>query len=185
MIPDILLFEIMTIFLVVSVIVMLLVVDAFILAGKLDFLVGRSLKYELYGSLPRLRVITALSVSLSAISVILLLECEPDSRTMRITGFLAALVPPLLGVLANIWARKNCRVDEMNPIFVSRMMRNEKYNVARVSFLMVTWTLVVAIGYLSVYFFCNNALFWKVYFAILVLVSVAFGILQFTWAKKS
>ena len=57
----------MTIFLVVSVIVMLLVVDAFILAGKLDFLVGRSLKYEMYGNLPRLRVITALSVSLSAI----------------------------------------------------------------------------------------------------------------------
>ena len=67
MIPDILLFEIMTIFLVVSVIVLLLVVDALILAGKLDFLMGRSLKLEVYGSLPRLRVITALSMFLTAI----------------------------------------------------------------------------------------------------------------------
>ena len=175
----------MTVVLIILAVVLLLVVDALILAGKLDFLMGRSLKLEVYGSLPRLRVITALSVSLSAISVILLLECEPDSRTMRITGALAALVPPLLGVLANIWARKNCRVDEMNPIFVSRMMRNEKYNVSRVSFLMAAWTLVAGIGYISVYSFCNNALFWKVYFAILLLVSVAFGILQFTWAKKS
>ena len=175
----------MTIFLVVSVIVMLLVVDTFILAGKLDFIVGRSLKYEMYGSLPRLRVITALSVSLSAISVILLLECEPDSRTMRITGALATFVSLLLGILSYTWARNNCRVDELNPIFVSRIIRDEKYNVSRMGFLAIVWTLVAGFGYISVYFFCNNALFWKVYFAILLLVSVAFGILQFTWAKKS
>ena len=73
----------------------------------------------------------------------------------------------------------------MNPIFVSRMMQNEKYNVSRVSFLMVAWTLVAGIGYLAVYFFCNNALFWKIYFAILVLVSVALFVLQYTWARKS
>jgi hypothetical protein len=94
-------------------------------------------------------------------------------------------VSSLLGVLGGIWVRKKGRANEMNPIFVSRMMRNEKYNVSRVSFLMAAWTLVAGIGYISVYFFCNNALFWKVYFAILLLVSVAFGILQFTWAKKS
>ena len=175
----------MTVFLVILAVILLLVVDALILAGKLDFLMGRSLKLEVYGSLPRLRVITALSMFLTAIPLILLLTCEPDSLTLKNVNVLAGLVSSLLGVLGGIWARKNCRVDEMNPIFVSRMMRNEKYNVSRVSFLMAAWTLVAGFGYISVYFFCNNALFWKVYFAILLLVSVAFGILQFTWAKKS
>lgn len=175
----------MTVFLVISAVILLLVVDALILAGKLDFLMGRSLKLEVYGSLPRLRVITALSMFLTAIPLILLLTCEPDSLTMKNANVLAGLMSSLLGVLGGIWVRKKGRANEMNPIFVSRMMRNEKYNVSRVSFLMAAWTLVAGIGYLSVYSFCNNALFWKVYFAILVLVSVAFGILQFTWAKKS
>ena len=175
----------MTVVIVVSAIILLLVVDALILAGKLDFLMGRSLKLEVYGSLPRLRVITALSMFLTAIPLILLLTCEPDSLTMKNANVLFGLVSSLLGVLGGIWVRKKGRANEMNPIFVSRMMRNEKYNVSRVSFLMAAWTLVAGFGYISVYFFCNNALFWKVYFAILLLVSVAFGILQFTWAKKS
>ena len=175
----------MTVFLVILAVILLLVVDALILAGKLDFLMGRSLKLEVYGSLPRLRVITALSMFLTAIPLILLLTCEPDSLTMKNANVLFGLVSSLLGVLGGIWVRKKGRANEMNPIFVSRMMQNEKYNVSRVSFLMVAWTLVAGIGYLAVYFFCNNALFWKVYFAILLLVSVAFGILQFTWAKKS
>ena len=175
----------MTVVLIISAIVLLLVVDVLILAGKLDFLMGRSLKLEVYGSLPRLRVITALSMFLTAIPLILLLTCEPDSLTMKNANVLAGLVSSLLGVLGGIWVRKKGRANEMNPIFVSRMMRNEKYNVSRVSFLMAAWTLVAGFGYISVYFFCNNALFWKVYFAILLLVSVAFGILQFTWAKKS
>ena len=175
----------MTVVIVVSAIILLLVVDALILAGKLDFLMGRSLKLEVYGSLPRLRVITALSMFLTAIPLILLLTCEPDSLTMKNANILFGLVSSLLGVLSNTWARKKSGANEMNPIFVSRMMQNEKYNVSRVSFLMAAWTLVAGIGYISVYFFCNNALFWKVYFAILLLVSVAFGILQFTWAKKS
>lgn len=175
----------MTVVLIISAIVLLLVVDALILAGKLDFLIGRSLKLEVYGSLPRLRVITALSMFLTAIPLILLLTCESDSLTLKNVNVLAGLVSSLLGVLGGIWVRKKGRANEMNPIFVSRMMRNEKYNVSRVSFLMAAWTLVAGIGYISVYFFCNNALFWKAYFAILLLVSVAFGILQFTWAKKS
>ena len=175
----------MTVFLVILAVILLLVVDALILAGKLDFLMGRSLKLEVYGSLPRLRVITALSMFLTAIPLILLLTCEPDSLTMKNANVLAGLVSSLLGVLGGIWVRKKGRANEMNPIFVSRMMRNEKYNVSRVSFLMAAWTLVAGFGYISVYSFCNNALFWKVYFAILLLVSVAFGILQFTWAKKS
>ena len=175
----------MTVVLIISAVILLLVVDALILAGKLDFLMGRSLKLEVYGSLPRLRVITALSMFLTAIPLILLLTCEPDSLTLKNVNVLAGLVSSLLGVLGGIWVRKKGRANEMNPIFVSRMMRNEKYNVSRVSFLMAAWTLVAGIGYISVYFFCNNALFWKVYFAILLLVSVAFGILQFTWAKKS
>ena len=175
----------MTVVLIISAIVLLLVVDALILAGKLDFLMGSSLKLEVYGSLPRLRVITALSMFLTAIPLILLLTCEPDSLTLKNVNVLAGLVSSLLGVLGGIWVRKKGRANEMNPIFVSRMMRNEKYNVSRVSFLMAAWTLVAGFGYISVYFFCNNALFWKVYFAILLLVSVAFGILQFTWAKKS
>ena len=175
----------MTVFLVILAVILLLVVDALILAGKLDFLMGRSLKLEVYGSLPRLRVITALSMFLTAIPLILLLTCEPDSLTMKNANVLAGLVSSLLGVLGGIWVRKKGRANEMNPIFVSRMMQNEKYNVSRVSFLMAAWTLVAGIGYISVYSFCNNALFWKVYFAILLLVSVAFGILQFTWAKKS
>ena len=175
----------MTVVIVASAIVLLLVVDFLILAGKLDFLMGRSLKLEVYGSLPRLRVITALSMFLTAIPLILLLTCEPDSLTMKNANVLFGLVSSLLGVLGGIWVRKKGRANEMNPIFVSRMMQNEKYNVSRVSFLMVAWTLVAGIGYISVYFFCNNALFWKVYFAILLLVSVALGILQFTWAKKS
>ena len=175
----------MTVFLVILAVILLLVVDALILAGKLDFLMGRSLKLEVYGSLPRLRVITALSMFLTAIPLILLLTCESDSLTMKNANVLAGLVSSLLGVLGGIWVRKKGRANEMNPIFVSRMMRNEKYNVSRVSFLMAAWTLVAGFGYISVYFFCNNALFWKVYFAILLLVSVAFGILQFTWAKKS
>ena len=175
----------MTVFLVILAVILLLVVDALILAGKLDFLMGRSLKLEVYGSLPRLRVITALSMFLTAIPLILLLTCEPDSLTIKNANVLAGLVSSLLGVLGGIWVRKKGRANEMNPIFVSRMMQNEKYNVSRVSFLMAAWTLVAGFGYISVYFFCNNALFWKVYFAILLLVSVAFGILQFTWAKKS
>ena len=175
----------MTVVLIISAIVLLLVVDTLILAGKLDFLMGRSLKLEVYGSLPRLRVITALSMFLTAIPLILLLSCESDSLTLKNVNVLAGLVSSLLGVLGGIWVRKKGWANEMNPIFVSRMMRNEKYNVSRVSFLMAAWTLVAGIGYISVYFFCNNALFWKVYFAILLLVSVAFGILQFTWAKKS
>ncbi len=175
----------MAVVLIILAVVLLLVVDALILAGKLDFLMGRSLKLEVYGSLPRLRVITALSMFLTAIPLILLLTCEPDSLTVKNANVLAGLVSSLLGVLGGIWVRKKGRANEMNPIFVSRMMRNEKYNVSRVSFLMAAWTLVAGIGYISVYFFCNNALFWKVYFAILLLVSVAFGILQFTWAKKS
>ena len=175
----------MTVVLIISAVILLLVVDALILAGKLDFLMGRSLKLEVYGSLPRLRVITALSMFLTAIPLILLLTCEPDSLTVKNANVLAGLVSSLLGVLGGIWVRKKGRANEMNPIFVSRMMRNEKYNVSRVSFLMAAWTLVAGFGYISVYFFCNNALFWKVYFAILLLVSVAFGILQFTWAKKS
>ena len=175
----------MTVVLIILAVILLLVVDALILAGKLDFLVGRSLKLEVYGSLPRLRVITALSMFLTAIPLILLLTCEPDSLTLKNVNVLAGLVSSLLGVLGGIWVRKKGRANEMNPIFVSRMMRNEKYNVSRVSFLMAAWTLVAGFGYISVYFFCNNALFWKVYFAILLLVSVAFGILQFTWAKKS
>lgn len=175
----------MTVVLVILAVILLLVVDALILAGKLDFLMGRSLKLEVYGSLPRLRVITALSMFLTAIPLILLLTCEPDSLTLKNVNVLAGLVSSLLGVLGGIWVRKKGRANEMNPIFVSRMMRNEKYNVSRVSFLMAAWTLVAGFGYISVYFFCNNALFWKVYFAILLLVSVAFGILQFTWAKKS
>ena len=175
----------MTVVLIISAVILLLVVDALILAGKLDFLVGRSLKLEVYGSLPRLRVITALSMFLTAIPLILLLTCEPDSLTMKNANVLFGLVSSLLGVLGGIWVRKKGRANEMNPIFVSRMMRNEKYNVSRVSFLMAAWTLVAGFGYISVYSFCNNALFWKVYFAILLLVSVAFGILQFTWAKKS
>lgn len=175
----------MTVVLIILAVILLLVVDALILAGKLDFLMGRSLKLEVYGSLPRLRVITALSMFLTAIPLILLLTCEPDSLTLKNVNVLAGLVSSLLGVLGGIWVRKKGRANEMNPIFVSRMMRNEKYNVSRVSFLMAAWTLVAGIGYVSVYFFCNNALFWKVYFAILLLVSVAFGILQFAWAKKS
>jgi hypothetical protein len=175
----------MTVVLIILAVILLLVVDALILAGKLDFLMGRSLKLEVYGSLPRLRVITALSMFLTTIPLILLLTCEPDSLTLKNVNVLAGLVSSLLGVLGGIWVRKKGRANEMNPIFVSRMMRNEKYNVSRVSFLMAAWTLVAGIGYISVYFFCNNALFWKVYFAILLLVSVAFGILQFTWAKKS
>ena len=175
----------MTVVIVASAIVLLLVVDFLILAGKLDFLMGRSLKFEMYGSLPRLRVITALSMFLTAIPLILLLTCEPDSLTMKNANVLAGLVSSLLGVLGGIWVRKKGRANEMNPIFVSRMMRNEKYNVSRVSFLMAAWTLVAGIGYISVYSFCNNALFWKVYFAILVLVSVAFFVLQYTWARKS
>ena len=174
----------MSVFLVILAVILLLVVDALILAGKLDFLMGRSLKLEVYGSLPRLRVITALSMFLTAIPLILLLTCEPDTLTMKNANVLFGLVSSLLGVLGGIWVRKKGRANEMNPIFVSRMMRNEKYNVSRVSFLMAAWTLVAGFGYISVYFFCNNALFWKVYFAILLLVSVAFGILQFTWAKK-
>ena len=43
----------MTVVIVASAIVLLLVVDFLILAGKLDFLMGRSLKLEVYGSLPR------------------------------------------------------------------------------------------------------------------------------------
>ena len=175
----------MTVVLIILAVILLLVVDALILAGKLDFLMGRSLKLEVYGSLPRLRVITALSMFLTAIPLILLLTCEPDSLTVKNANVLAGLVSSLLGVLGGIWVRKKGRANEMNPIFVSRMMRNEKYNVSRVSFLMAAWTLVAGIGYISVYFFCNNALFWKVYFAILVLVSVALCVLQFTWAKKS
>ena len=175
----------MTVVLIILAVVLLLVVDALILAGKLDFLMGRSFKLEVYGSLPRLRVITALSMFLTAIPLILLLTCEPDSLTIKNANVLAGLVSSLLGVLGGIWVRKKGRANEMNPIFVSRMMRNEKYNVSRVSFLMAAWTLVAGFGYISVYSFCNNALFWKVYFAILLLVSVAFGILQFTWAKKS
>ena len=175
----------MTVVLIILAVILLLVVDALILAGKLDFLMGRSLKLEVYGSLPRLRVITALSMFLTAIPLILLLTCEPDSLTLKNANVLAGLVSSLLGVLGGIWVRKKGRANEMNPIFVSRMMQNEKYNVSRVSFLMAAWTLVAGFGYISVYSFCNNALFWKVYFAILLLVSVAFGILQFTWAKKS
>lgn len=175
----------MTVVLIISAIVLLLVVDALILAGKLDFLMGRSLKLEVYGSLPRLRVITALSMFLTAIPLILLLTCEPDSLTIKNANVLAGLVSSLLGVLGGIWVRKKGRANEMNPIFVSRMMRNEKYNVSRVSFLMAAWTLVAGIGYISVYSFCNNALFWKVYFAILVMVSVAICVLMFAWAKKS
>ena len=175
----------MTVVIVASAIVLLLVVDALILAGKLDFLMGRSLKLEVYGSLPRLRVITALSMFLTAIPLILLLTCEPDSLIMKNASVLFGLVSSLLGVLGGIWVRKKGRANEMNPIFVSRMMQNEKYNVSRVSFLMVAWTLVAGIGYLAVYFFCNNTLFWKIYFAILVLVSVALFVLQYTWARKS
>ena len=175
----------MTVVIVASAIVLLLVVDFLILAGKLDFLMGSSLKLEVYGSLPRLRVITALSMFLTAIPLILLLTCESDSLTIKNANVLTGLVSSLLGMLGGIWVRKKGRANEMNPIFVSRMMRNEKYNVSRVSFLMAAWTLVAGFGYISVYFFCNKALFWKVYFAILLLVSVAFGILQFTWAKKS
>ena len=175
----------MTVFLVILAVILLLVVDALILAGKLDFLMGRSLKLEVYGSLPRLRVITALSMFLTAIPLILLLTCEPDSLTLKNVNVLAGLVSSLLGVLGGIWVRKKGRANEMNPIFVSRMMQNEKYNVSRVSFLMVAWTLVAGIGYLAVYFFCNNTLFWKIYFAILVLVSVALFVLQYTWARKS
>lgn len=175
----------MTVVIVVSAIVLLLVVDALILAGKLDFLMGRSLKFEMYGSLPRLRVITALSMFLTAIPLILLLTCEPDSLTMKNASVLAGLVSSLLGVLGGIWIRKKGRANEMNPIFVSRMMQNEKYNVSRMGFLTVAWTLVAGIGYLAVYFFCNNTLFWKIYFAILVLVSVALFVLQYTWARKS
>ena len=175
----------MTVVIVVSAIVLLLVVDFLILAGKLDFLMGRSLKLEVYGSLPRLRVITALSMFLTAIPLILLLTCEPDSLTMKNANVLFGLVSSLLGVLGGIWVRKKGRANEMNPIFVSRMMQNQKYNVSRVSFLMVAWTLVAGIGYLAVYFFCNNTLFWKIYFAILVLVSVALFVLQYTWARKS
>lgn len=175
----------MTVFLVILAVILLLVVDFLILAGKLDFLMGRSLKLEVYGSLPRLRVITALSMFLTAIPLILLLTCEPDSLTMKNANVLFGLVSSLLGVLGGIWVRKKGRANEMNPIFVSRMMRNEKYNVSRVSFLMAAWTLVAGFGYISVYFFCNNALFWKVYFAILLLVSVALFVLQYTWARKS
>lgn len=175
----------MTVVIVASAIVLLLVVDALILAGKLDFLMGRSLKLEVYGSLPRLRVITALSMFLTAIPLILLLTCEPDSLTMKNASVLAGLVSSLLGVLGGIWIRKKGRANEMNPIFVSRMMQNEKYNVSRMGFLTVAWTLVAGIGYLAVYFFCNNTLFWKIYFAILVLVSVALFVLQYTWARKS
>ena len=175
----------MTVFLVILAVILLLVVDALILAGKLDFLMGRSLKLEVYGSLPRLRVITALSMFLTAIPLILLLTCESDSLTLKNVNVLAGLVSSLLGVLGGIWVRKKGRANEMNPIFVSRMMRNEKYNVSRVSFLMAAWTLVAGFGYISVYFFCNNALFWKIYFAILVLVSVALFVLQYTWARKS
>ena len=175
----------MTVVLIILAVILLLVVDALILAGKLDFLMGRSLKLEVYGSLPRLRVITALSMFLTAIPLILLLTCEPDSLTLKNVNVLAGLVSSLLGVLGGIWVRKKGRANEMNPIFVSRMMRNEKYNVSRVSFLMAAWTLVAGIGYLAVYFFCNNTLFWKIYFAILVLVSVALFVLQYTWARKS
>ena len=178
----------MTVFLVILAVILLLVVDALILAGKLDFLMGRSLKFEMYGSLPRLRVIKAFSMILLTISLILLFACEPDSLTMKIRaalGALAAFGSILLGVLGGIWVRKKGRANEMNPIFVSRMMQNEKYNVSRMGFLTVAWTLVAGIGYLAVYFFCNNTLFWKIYFAILVLVSVALFVLQYTWARKS
>ena len=175
----------MTVVLIILAVILLLVVDALILAGKLDFLMGRSLKLEVYGSLPRLRVITALSMFLTAIPLILLLTCESDSLTIKNANVLTGLVSSLLGMLGGIWVTKKGRANEMNPIFVSRMMQNEKYNVSRMGFLTVAWTLVAGIGYLAVYFFCNNALFWKVYFALLVMVSVAFCVLQFTWAKKS
>ena len=176
----------MTVVLIISAaVILLLVVDALILAGKLDFLMGRSLKLEVYGSLPRLRVITALSMFLTAIPLILLLTCESDSLTIKNANVLTGLVSSLLGMLGGIWVRKKGRANEMNPIFVSRMMQNEKYNVSRMGFLAIVWTLVAGIGYLAVYFFCNNTLFWKIYFAILVLVSVALFVLQYTWARKS
>ena len=175
----------MTVVLIISAVVLLLVVDALILAGKLDFLMGRSLKLEVYGSLPRLRVITALSMFLTAIPLILLLTCEPDSLTLKNVNVLAGLVSSLLGVLGGIWVRKKGRANEMNPIFVSRMMRNEKYNVSRMGLLAVVWTFVTGIGCLAVYFFCGNVLFWKVYFVLLIMVGVAICVLQATWAMKS
>ena len=110
----------MTVVLIILAVILLLVVDALILAGKLDFLMGRSLKLEVYGSLPRLRVITALSMFLTAIPLILLLTCEPDSLTLKNANVLTGLVSSLLGVLGGIWVRKKGRANEMNPIFVSR-----------------------------------------------------------------
>ena len=175
----------MTVVLIILAVILLLVVDALILAGKLDFLMGRSLKLEVYGSLPRLRVITALSMFLTAIPLILLLTCEPHSLTIKNANVLAGLVSSLLGVLGGIWVRKKGRANEMNPIFVSRMMRNEKYNVSRMGLLAVVWTFVTGIGCLAVYFFCGNVLFWKVYFVLLIMVGVAICVLQATWAMKS
>ena len=175
----------MTVVLIISAIVLLLVVDALVLAGKLDFLIGRSLKLEMYGSLPRLRVVAVLSVSLFLIPLIFPLVCEPDSRTAKMAGILISFVSLLLGVLGNIWARKKGSANEMNPIFVSRMMRNEKYNVSRMGLLAVVWTLVTGIGCLAVYFFCGNVLFWKVYFVLLIMVGIAICVLQATWAMKS
>lgn len=175
----------MTVVLIISAIVLLLVVDVLVLVGKLDFLIGRSLRLEMYGRLSRLRVVTALSVSLFVIPLVFPLVCEPASQTVKMANVLTTFVSILLGVLGNIWARRNGSGNDMNPIFVSRMMRNEKYNVSRMGVLAVVWTLVTGIGCLAVYFFCGNVLFWKVYFVLLIMVGIAICVLQATWAMKS
>ena len=163
---------------------LLFTIAVLLLLGKMDFLIGKSLKMEMYGSLRRKRILTAVSLVLSTIPYYFFVDCRDNQSLIFSVSGWCAFATVFLGVLDWILSKKDRQALDMNPAFVSRMIQNEKYNLSRMNKLSLLTAMALGAGLVVIHFFAWNALYMKIFFALYVMFVIAIGILTLTWAKK-
>lgn len=154
------------------------------LLGKMDFFIGRTLRMDVYGSLRRKRLLSAVSLVLTAISLFFFVYYRDEHPYASLASALCTFAGPLLGVLDWRLSEKDRQAHDMNPVFASRMMQNEKYNLSRMNKLSILTTMALGAGLIVIHFFAWDALYMKIFFALFVMFVIAIGILTLTWAKK-
>ena len=145
---------------------------------------GRALKMEMYGGLRRKRLLKAVALVLSAIPFFVIVYCRDNHLHPLMSLLCASAAPLLLSVLDWRLSRRDRQAQDMNPIFVSRMIRNEKYNLSRMNKLWLLTAMALGVGLIVIHFFAWNALYMKIFFALFVMLMIAISILTLTWAKK-
>lgn len=97
---------------------LLFTIAVLLLLGKMDFLIGKSLKMEMYGSLRRKRILTAVSLVLSAIPYYFFVDCRGNQSLIFSVGGWCAFATVFLGVLDWILSKKDRQALDMNPAFI-------------------------------------------------------------------